>query len=175
LFDENPCSKCGSTGFCKHKQLSGSHSGIGQKNQKDDKLIARDVKHNKQRSQAQERNIAEGYKAAGFAKSHRVPMSGALHEAVLFADVDPGEKFLIEAKQTRSGKLVLETGWLKKIKLEAAAVGRKPLLHAAVALDEGNYERWVAMPEEDWFNIVKENKDLDEENSFLRSELEGDI
>ena len=174
MFDENPCPKCGSTGFCKHKQTSTTHSGMGQKNRKDDDVAAkRDVKHNKQRSQAQERGIAVGYKEAGFIKSHRVLMSGALHEAVLLADVDPGERFLVEAKQTRSGKLVLETDWLKKIKAEAAAVGRKPLLHAAVALDEGQYERWVAMPEEDWFDYVKELKDLDQENRFIRADLES--
>lgn len=135
-------------------------------------MISKDVKHNKQRSQAQERDIASKYKDAGFDKARRQPSSGALHEALLFADVDPGERFLVEAKQTRSGKLVLETDWLKKIKEEASSQNRKPLLHAAVALDEGQYERWVAMPEEDWFQLLKELKDLDEENTFLHSELE---
>ena len=130
-----------------------------------------DVKHNKARSQAQEREIAKEYKNIGFDKARRVPMSGALHEAALLADVDPGEKYLIEAKQTRSGKLVLETEWLKKIKAEAASQNRKPLLHAAIAMDEGQYERWVSMPEEDWMALLKEYKDLDEENKFLHSEL----
>ncbi len=141
----------------------------GKKNR--ERLISRDVKHNKQRSQAQERDIAKDYKDAGFEKARRVPMSGALHEAALLADVDPGEKYLVEAKQTRSGKLVLENVWLKKIKAEAASQNRKPLLHAAIALDEGQYERWVAMPEEDWFGLLKEHKDLEEENKYLREDL----
>lgn len=133
----------------------------------------RDVKHNKQRSQAQERDIADKYKDAGFKKARRQPSSGALHEALLFADVDPGERWLVEAKQSRSGKLVLEPGWLRKVTEEAAKLGRRPLLHAAVALDEGHFERWVAMPEEDWFNILKELKDLDEENKFLQGEIQN--
>lgn len=135
-------------------------------------MISKDVKHNKQRSQAQERDLAKDYKDAGFDKARRVPMSGALHEALLLADVDPGEKYLVEAKQTRSGKLVLETAWVKKIKAEAASQNRKPLLHAAIALDEGQYERWVSMPEEDWFQLLKEYKALDNENKFLSAELE---
>lgn len=135
-------------------------------------MISKDVRHNKQRSQAQERDLAKDYKEAGFAKARRVPMSGALHEALLLADVDPGEKYLVEAKQTRSGKLVLETAWLKKITAEAASQNRKPLLHAAIALDEGQYERWVSMPEEDWFQLLKEYKALDNENKFLSAELE---
>lgn len=135
-------------------------------------MISKDVKHNKQRSQAQERDLAKDYKDAGFNKARRVPMSGALHEALLLADVDPGEKYLVEAKQTRSGKLVLETAWLKKITAEAASQNRKPLLHAAIALDEGQYERWVSMPEEDWFQLLKEYKALDNENKFLSAELE---
>lgn len=134
-------------------------------------MILKDVKHNKARSQVQERDLAKDYKDAGFDKARRVPMSGALHEALLLADVDPGEMFLVEAKQTRSGKLVLENEWLKKIKAEAASQNRKPLLHAAVALDEGNYERWVSMPEEDWFQLLKQMKAMDQENRFLHSEL----
>lgn len=141
----------------------------GKKNR--ERMISRDVKHNKQRSQAQERDLAKDYKDAGFAKARRVPMSGALHEAALLADVDPGEKYLVEAKQTRSGKLVLETEWLKKITAEAASQNRRPLLHAAIALDEGQYERWVAMPEGDWFKVLKEYKDLEAENKFLRTEI----
>lgn len=135
-------------------------------------VITKDPKHNKQRSQAQERDIASKYKDAGFENARRQPMSGALHGALLFADVDPGEIFLVEAKQTRSGKLVLETEWLKKIREEASSQSRRPVLHAAVAVDEGQYERWVVMPEADWMLIVKENKDLDEENKFLRTEIE---
>lgn len=135
--------------------------------------IARDVKHNKARSQAQEREIAKDYKDIGFEKARRVPMSGALHDALLLADVDPGEKYLVEAKQTRSGKLVLENTWLKKIKAEAASQNRKPLLHAAIALDEGQYEKWVSMPEEDWFNLLKEHKEMEEENKFLHAEIES--
>lgn len=99
-------------------------------------------------------------------------MSGALHGAALLADVDPGEKYLVEAKQTRSGKLVLQNDWLKKIKAEAASQNRKPLLHAAIALDEGQYERWVSMPEEDWMSLLKEHKDLEEENAFLHTEIQ---
>lgn len=135
-------------------------------------MISRDVKHNKQRSQAQERDLAKDYKDAGFNKARRVPMSGALHEAALLADVDPGEMYLVEAKQTRSGKLVLENAWLKKIKAEAASQNRKPLLHAAIALEEGQYERWVSMPEEDWFQLLKQYKNLDEENKFIMTELQ---
>jgi Holliday junction resolvase len=157
--------------FCKHRQLKGLGAGVGQKNKPNEMTIARDVKHNKQRSQAQERSISDGYKAAGFNKSRRQPSSGALHEALLFADVDPGERWLVEAKQSRSGKLVLEPDWLKKITEEAHSQGRKPLLHAAVALDEGHYERWVALPEQDWFDLIKELKDLSEENDFARKEL----
>lgn len=159
--------------YCKHRQLAHTHAGVGQKKQINEDMIKKDVGHNKQRSQAQERNIAKGYKDAGFDKARRQPSSGALHEALLFADVDPGERWLVEAKQTRSGKLVLETEWLKKITEESASQGRKPLLHAAVALDEGQYERWVAMPESDWFDLIKELNDLDEENKFLRSEIDG--
>ena len=165
-FTTNPCPKCGSTGFCKHKQTSSTHSGIGMK--KEEPLIKRDVKHNKARSQAQERDIAKEYKQAGFTKARRQPVSGALHEALLFADVDPGEIFLVEAKQTRSGKLVLETEWLKKITAEALSQNRKPLLHAAIALDEGQYERWVAMPEDDWFELLKQYKYM--ENEITRIE-----
>ena len=135
-------------------------------------LINRDVKHNKQRSQSQEREIAKDYKDAGFDKSRRVPMSGALHEAALLADVDPGSLFLVEAKQSRSGKLVLEPEWLKKIKAEAASQNRRPLLHAAVALDEGQYERWVAMPEEDWFKLLKEMKETQNELEAVLQMLE---
>lgn len=158
--------------FCKHRQLKGMRSGIGQKKVVTDEMISKDVKHNKQRSQAQERDIAGKYKDAGFHKARRQPSSGALHEALLFADIDPGERFLVEAKQSRSGKLVLEPEWLRKIKAEAASQNRRPLLHAAVAIDEGQYERWVALPEEDWFNLIKELKDLEEENDFAHSEVQ---
>ena len=147
-------------------------SGTGQKKAHAE-MITKDPKHNKQRSQAQERDIASKYRDAGFEKARRQPMSGALHGALLFADVDPGEIFLVEAKQTRSGKLVLENEWLRKIKEEAHSQNRRPVLHAAIALDEGQYERWVCMPEEDWMLLVKENRGLDEENSFIRSELEA--
>jgi Holliday junction resolvase len=157
--------------FCKHRQLRGMRSGMGQKNKPSDELIAKDVKHNKQRSQAQERDVAGKYKDAGFQRARRQPSSGALHEALLFADVDPGERWLVEAKQSRSGKLVLEPDWLKKIKEEAASQNRKPLLHAAVAAGEEHYERWVALPEEDWFDLIKELKDLEDEVDFARKEL----
>lgn len=152
--------------YSKAEQLANAPGGRRNK-------IKRDVSHNKARSQSEERKINQEYKAAGFDKSRRVPMSGALHEALLFADVDPGEKYLVEAKMTRSGKLVLQTVWLKKIKAEAASQNRKPLLHAAIALDEGQYERWVSMPEEDWFQLLKEHKDMDEENKFLRTEIQS--
>lgn len=158
--------------FCKHRQVAHTHSGIGQRKRVDDELISKDVRHNKQRSQAQERDIAGKYKDAGFNKARRQPSSGALHEALLFADVDPGERWLVEAKQSRSGKLVLEPDWLRKIKEEAFSQNRKPLLHAAVAVGEEHYERWVALPEEDWFDLIKELKDLHEENEFARKELE---
>lgn len=141
--------------YSKEQQLANAPGG----RRKTLNVIKRDVSHNKARSQAQERDIAKDYKDAGFTKARRVPMSGALHEAALIADVDPGERYLIEAKQSRSGKLVLETTWLKKIKAEAASQNRKPLLHAAVALGEGQYERWVAMPESDWFQLLKEMKE----------------
>jgi Holliday junction resolvase len=149
--------------YSKEQQLANAPGGHRNR-------VLRDVKHNKARSQQQERDIAKDYKDAGFAKSRRVPMSGALHEALLLADVDPGEKYLVEAKQTRSGKLVLETEWLKKITAEAASQNRKPLLHAAIALDEGQYERWVSMPESDWFELLKQTKELEAENDFLRKE-----
>jgi Holliday junction resolvase len=149
--------------YSKEQQLANAPGGHRNR-------IARDVKHNKQRSQSEERKINTEYKAAGFDKSRRVPMSGALHEALLFADVDPGERYLVEAKMTRSGKLVLETEWLKKITAEAASQNRKPLLHAAIALDEGQYERWVSMPESDWFELLKQTKELEAENDFLRKE-----
>lgn len=158
--------------FCKHRQLKGMRPGTGQKKTITDEMISKDVKHNKQRSQAQERGIGQGYKDAGYTKARRQPSSGALHEALLFGDVDPGERWLVEAKQTRSGKLVLETDWLKKITAEAISQNRRPLLHAAVALDEGQYERWVALPEEDWFDLITELKSLEDEADFARKELE---
>src|SRR6266704_1591530 len=152
---------CPESVYCKHRQVASTHSGMGQK-KREKEIILKDVKHNKQRSQTEERKIASEYKDAGFAKARRQPMSGALHGAALLADVDPGSLFLVEAKMSRSGKLVLETDWLKKIKEEAKSQNRRPLLHGAVAMDEGQYERWVSMPEDDWFKLLKEYKDLDE-------------
>src|SRR5712664_1383473 len=80
------------------------------------------IKKLKNRSREQEREIAANYKAAGFPHSRRVPMSGAI--ATMKGDVDLGELFLVEAKLTRSGQLIIKHDWLEQVQKQSKDMGR---------------------------------------------------
>ena len=136
-----------SVGNCKDCQVQAMH----------DKKQARKgtpIKALKNRSEQQERLIAKGYVAAGFPKARRQAMSGAMR--VLPGDVDPGSLLLVEAKQTRSGKLVVEPKWMEQVEQQSKDLGRAGFyaLHGWVAKGTDNYKRVVMVSEPLWFAIL---------------------
>lgn len=112
------------------------------------------IKALKNRSEQQERLIAKGYVVAGFPKARRQIMSGAI--STLKGDVDPGSLLLVEAKQTRSGKLVIDPDWLEKVEKESKDLGRAGFyaLHGWVSKNMDNYKRVVVVSEPLWFAIL---------------------
>lgn len=112
------------------------------------------IKTLKNRSEQQERDIAKSYVAAGFPKARRQAMSGAMR--VLPGDVDPGSLFLVEAKQTRTGRIVIDPGWLEQVEKQSRDLGRAGFyaLHAWVAKGSDNYKKVVVVSEPLWLVII---------------------
>lgn len=113
------------------------------------------IKSLKQRSEHQERLIAKDYREAGFPKAQRIAMSGAI--ATMKGDVNPGELFLVEAKETRRGSLTINPEWVWKVRKEAADMGRKGwyALHAWVAEGSEHYTKVVMVEENLWMEILE--------------------
>jgi Holliday junction resolvase len=155
-------------GYSKAEQLAN-----GRNRNKID-MIKKDPKHNRQRSKAQERSVEGEYKAVGY-KAHRVPGSGAFHEALLFADVDVENLLLVEAKETRTGKITIDPEWVEKVKAEAAALGKRFwAIHTWVAEEEANYKKLVIVEQDTWMTLLKERKELEKENEHLLEDLAGE-
>jgi Holliday junction resolvase len=134
-------------------------------------MIKKDPKHNRQRSQAQERSITDTYKDIGY-KARRVPGSGAFHDAMLYADVDIDNLLLVEAKETRTGKITIDPEWVEKVKAEAQAIGKRFwAIHAWVAEAESNYKKLVIVEQDTWMTLLKERRDMEKENAQLREDL----
>lgn len=116
-----------------------------------------DTQHKKQRSKAQERGIARSYGIAGFKTAKRIPGSGAFQG--LKGDVDPGEWFLGECKQTRGGRLVIDPRWYDKIEYEARNLGRPWwAVHAWIGDETSNYRRVVILNEPHFFELIRQLK-----------------
>lgn len=113
-----------------------------------------ETKARKDRSKHQERELARCYERSGFAKAKRVPGSGAL--AGLPADVDPGEWFLAEAKETRTGKLTLNPEWIRKIAAQAKQMGRPWwAVHCWVGQETGPYSKVVILDHDHFFELMR--------------------
>ncbi|SRR5258708_34666346 len=120
-----------------------------------------DIKHRKERSQAQERELARSYQRIGFPQARRVPGSGAI--ASLPGDVDVEDLLLVEAKESRRGTLTINPDWIGKIRYQARNAGKKwYCLHAWVAKETGNYEKVVVVGEDVWLNLIAQLKVLQE-------------
>ncbi len=136
--------------------------------------IARDPKHNRQRSQAQERSLADDYKDIGFSKARKQPGSGAFHEAMLYSDVEVEDLFLAECKETRTGKMVIDPEWVGKVRAEAAAMSKKFwAIHSWVAKDEGHYKKLVVVDETTWMSLLRERNELRKELEHALDDLAG--
>lgn len=168
-------------GFSKEDQLRHTRAGIGQKKNRqvnssldEDRLIKKDVKHNKDRATAMEYAVRDEYREAGYLKTRKVPGSGAYHDAILFSDVEVEDLLLVECKESRTGKLQVEPEWVSKVEGESKAMG-KPwyAIHAWVAEGEKHYDKLVVTKQETWMQLIKQLHDLDEENKFLRTEAES--
>jgi hypothetical protein len=134
-------------------------------------MIKKDPKHNRQRSQAQERSVTDEYKDIGY-KARKVPGSGAFHDAMLLADVDVENLLLVEAKETRTGKMTIDPEWVGKVRAEAHALGKRFwAIHAWVAEGEKNYDKLVIMDQITWMTLLAERKDMEKENAQLREDL----
>lgn len=108
----------------------------------------------KNNSKNQERAIAKDYVKAGFEKARRVPGSGAF--ANLPADVDPGELLLLEAKMTRTGRMIIDPEWLSKTERQAKEMGRPfYALHTWVADESHPFEKWVTIREDYFFELLR--------------------
>lgn len=173
------CSKCGSYGYCKHKQTGSTKAGVGMKRSRaidspadEDRLIKKDIKHSKDRATAQEYAVRDEYREAGYPKTRKVPGSGAYHQAILFSDVEVEDLLLVECKESRSGKLQIEPEWVSKVDGESKAMG-KPwwAIHAWVAEGEKHYDKLVVVKQETWMDLMKQLKDLKEELEFAEKEL----
>lgn len=120
--------------------------------------LKNDTRSRKNRSKNQERELARSARLAGFSTAKRVPGSGAL--AGLPADVDYGEWFLGEAKETRTGRLTIDPEWIKKISNQARQVGRPWwVLHAWVGGETGPYNKVVIMDEKHFFGLMRQLND----------------
>jgi hypothetical protein len=118
------------------------------------------IKALKNRSRDQEMKVSKDYKEAGFPKSKRQTMSGAI--SYLPGDVDPGELLLVECKLTRAGQLVIKTDWLAQIQKQARDMGRHwYALHAWVAGESEHYNKVVIVDEGLWFKVLKDYKDAE--------------
>lgn len=167
--------------FCKHRQLAGTRAGVGQKKNRqvnssadEDRLIKKDIKHSKDRATAQEYAVRDEYREAGYTKARKVPGSGAYHDAALFSDVEVENLLLVECKETRTGKLTIDPEWVKKVEGEAKAMGKRWwAIHAWAAEGEAHYDKLVIVDQQTWMDLVKQLKDLEEENDFIRKEIGG--
>ena len=113
-----------------------------------------DIKHRKERSQTQERQLARSYRESGFEKAKRIAGSGSWGEVI--ADVDPGEWLLVEAKETSTGKLTLNSDWIKKISYQAKKMGRRWwTVHCWIGEETGPYEKVVVLDEKHFFELMK--------------------
>lgn len=119
------------------------------------------IKALKNRSKEQEREIAKDYKAAGFPNAKRQVMSGAIH--YLKGDVDPGKLLLVEAKMSRSGRIIINPEWLEKVEQESKDLGRAGFyaLHSWVAAGSDNYKRAVIVSEPLWYAILSKWNDAE--------------
>lgn len=118
-----------------------------------------DIKHRKERSKAQERELARSYRKSGLQEAKRIAGSGSWGEVV--ADVDPGEWLLVEAKETRGGKLVINSEWVSKIAHQSRQMARPWwALHCWVGETTGPYEKVVILDEKHFFEIIKLLKEL---------------
>jgi Holliday junction resolvase len=105
-------------------------------------------------SKEQERNLSKRFKAAGFEESRRVPGSGNL--AILPGDVDAGEWFLGEAKETRTGKQIIDPDWYDKIEAQAKRMGRPWwVLFTWVGTETSRYRKVVSMSEDTFFALIE--------------------
>lgn len=140
--------------MCRECQLEGMHE------KKKGRRSGVPIKALKNRSEQQERDIAKGYVAAGFPKARRQAMSGAMR--VLPGDVDPGKLLLVEAKQTRTGRMIIDPGWLLQVEKQSRDLGRAGFyaLHSWVAEGTDNYKKVVIVSEPLWLAILgKWNED----------------
>src|ERR1700694_1663271 len=112
------------------------------------------IKSLKQRSEQQERDIAKGYREVGFPHAKRQAMSGALR--VLPGDVNPGSLLLVEAKETRTGRMIIDPAWLEQVEQQSRDIGRAGFyaLHSWVAKGNNNYKKVVVVSEPLWFAIL---------------------
>jgi len=89
-------------------------------------------------------------------------MSGAI--ATMKGDVDLGELFLVEAKLTRSGQLIIKHDWLEQVQKQSKDIGRAGfyVLHSWIANGSEHYNKIVCIDEGLWYAIVKHFKEKDE-------------
>lgn len=145
-------------GLCKDCQVEAMHEKKAAKKPAGIKAL-------KNRSEHQERLIAKSYKEAGFPRSRRQAMSGAMR--VLPGDVDPGSLLLVEAKQTRTGRITIDPAWLEQVEKQSRDLGRAGFyaLHAWIAKDTDNYKRVVIVSEPLWLAILgnwtKDNAEIE--------------
>jgi Holliday junction resolvase len=165
--------------FSKEDQLRHTRAGVGMKKNRqvnspadEDRLIKKDVKHNKDRATAQEYAVRDEYREAGYLKTRKVPGSGAYHDAQLFSDVEVENLLLVECKESRTGKLQIEPEWVKKVSQEAKMMGKQWwAIHAWTAEGEQHYDKLVVVDQQTWMDLVKQLHDLTEENTFLHGEI----
>jgi Holliday junction resolvase len=109
----------------------------------------------KNRSKAQEREVAKEYVKAGFENARRVPGSGAF--ATLPGDVDPGRLFLAECKETRRGRLTIDPEWLDKVESQSKSMGRPwYALHTWIGSETSRYRKTVTISEDFFYELLKE-------------------
>ena len=85
------------------------------------------------------------------------PGSGNLRGAKGDMRHDARRKFLVEAKSTLAGSIVLDMGWLVKIQTEAINSGRYPALTISFITPEGNPRpkgSWVLIPLQDFKELT---------------------
>jgi len=116
-----------------------------------------DPKARKDRSKAQERGIARSYRESGFQAARRIPGSGAFQG--LKGDVEVENYLLVECKETRTGRLVVEPAWFDKIEKEANQAGKRWwAVHGWVASSTSDYRKFVVVPEKTWLDIMGQIK-----------------
>jgi hypothetical protein len=67
---------------------------------------------------------------------------------------------LVEAKQTRTGQLIIKPDWLAQVRKQATNIGRRGYyaLHAWVAKGDEHYHKVVIVDEDLWFAILSQLK-----------------